>query len=1109
MKDYGESEIPRQLSTVTINKKGMRKLFMIMVTLLTASWTLSAQNRTVSGTVVDAANNEPLIGATVMPVGGGQGAATDVDGNFTVSVPASVKTCKVSYVGYKEQTVALTPGMRVRLESSSTNLQDVVVVAYGTANKESLTGSVAVVGAEAIEDRPVTSVTAALEGNAPGVQVNNSVSYPGSDPQIRIRGFNSLTGSNAPLYVVDGVVFEGNVSEINPADVESMSVLKDAASCALYGSRGANGVILITTKRAKGAGKVDVTLTINQGIYNKALPFYDRLDADEWMTTALAGYAHGQFTSGAFNSYPDALKASAANFINSYLLGTNIYDLPNSQVFNSDGSLRAKMLPGYKGDRDWWDAISQNGYRQEYTVNATGATEKFNAFASFGYMKEQGYIIKSDFERFSGRLVANYNPVSYFKMGVNLSGSYIDTEVSGVDETNYSKGTLNYTSNPFLTMGYSPIQSYYAHDEDGNIVYDEDGAPKWNTAGLNKGNNVAWDMRLNSRLNTIMSLTGNVFATGVLPYGFEVSLRGSMWQQKQNSKDYSNNIIGSQQGVGGLDIESLHQHSYTFMQQINWNHDYGLHNIDVFLDHENWEYGYDDRFVRMSAQMMDDMPFMSNFESPDVASDGVETIRTESYLGRAKYNYDQKYFVEASVRRDGTSRFAKDNRWGTFWSVGASWIISKEKFMQNLKWMNYLKLRAAYGAVGNDATAGAYASHNTYILTTYDNVGIAIPYLISGSNLKWESTNTLDVALEGSLFDDRFTFSVGYYNKRNVDLLYNVNLPISAGNVLTNGGNISVLQNVGTMENWGWELQFGVDIIRNANLTWNFNIDASFLKNKVVNLPDGKDLPGQWLFQGHSRYEQYLYTWAGVDRATGNSLYKMEPFSPDYYEYDADGNRVYNESLYLDKVNAAKQAGHYFEIDGEAYTDRTQYAGRQLQGTSLPTVYGSFGTSLSWKGINFSALFTYSLGGKTYNSIYQGMMMLSGSSVGAIHKDILNAWSEPSGVQNADGTWQHTIDPNGVPINDFELAQYNSTGSSQFLVSSSYLTLKNLAISYDFPKKWVNAMKLQNINLGFSVDNLFIVTAQKGMNPQYSFSGSQDYYYMPARVFNFSLSFKF
>ena len=341
----------------------MRKLFLILMTVIACTWSLSAQTRTYHGTVLDAANNEPLIGATIMPIGGGQGAAADLDGNFTLTVPQNVKQATVTYVGYKSKTVTLADKMTVYLESSSTSLDDVVVVAYGTANKESLTGSVAVVGAKEIEDRPVTSVTSALEGNAPGVQVNNSVSKPGSAPSIRIRGFNSFTSSaQSPLYVVDGIVFDGSISDINPSDIESMSVLKDAASCALYGNRGANGVILINTKRAKGQGKVDVTLQVRQGMYNRGLPEYDRLDADQWMETALSGWARGRYSAGTtFKSYEEALAASAPNFINGFVNNTNIYNLPGNELFSPEGKILGQVLPGYT-DLDWWDAISRSGY---------------------------------------------------------------------------------------------------------------------------------------------------------------------------------------------------------------------------------------------------------------------------------------------------------------------------------------------------------------------------------------------------------------------------------------------------------------------------------------------------------------------------------------------------------------------------------------------------------------------------------------------------------------------------------------------------------------------------------------------------------------------------
>ena len=1090
----------------------MRKLFLIMMTLMAVSWSALAQTRTISGTIVDAGNNEPLIGVTVMPVGGGQGTATDADGKFTISVPANVKTARVSYVGYKEQTVTLTPNMTIRMASTSTDLGDVVVIAYGTGTKESLTGSVAVVGEKKIEERPVTSVTTALEGNAPGVMVDNSTTKPGESPSIRIRGFNSFTSAMSPLYVVDGVVYDGDIADINPADIESMSVLKDAASCALYGNRGANGVILINTKRAKGEGKVDVNLTVRQGMYTRGLTFFDKLGPDQWMEQSLAAWSRGAVTSGSYPDYATALAGRAPNFVGTFMQGQNIYNLPANELFSENGQLLGQVLPGYT-DLDWWKAISRTGYREEYNVNAMGATEKFDAFASVGYLKENGYMLGTDFKRFNGRVVANYKPVSFFRTGVNISSSYSKGETGNVESD-----ALSSVGNPFLTEFNAPVEPYYRHEEDGSIMLDSNGQPVWNTLGLTKGNNVAWEMRLNKHNYTTNTINGNIYGTAVIPYGFELTVMGSMMQQKQDGMDYSNNKIGSQLGTGGLDLYSQTVYSNTFSQSLTWNHDYGYNNIDVLLSHENYRYGYNVLSLRKSGQMLEDNYGASNFENDDMSQENAAEVRTESYLGRARYNYDQKYFGEVSLRRDGTSRFTKDRRWGTFWSVGASWILSKEKFLQSADWINYLKLRAAYGSVGNDAAASFYSYYSTYYLFNYAGVGNMQPASIAADNLKWEATKTLDVALEGSLFDDRFTFSVGYFDKINSDLLFNVLLPASAGTTILGGQNLTVMQNIGSLENYGWELQFGVDIIRNADVKWNFNIDASFIKNKIKKLPYGHDMASQGLFIGKSIYEKYSYEYAGVDMTTGHTLYYMNPDSPDLYSYDDDGNRVYSQATWDDTKSQAMATGHYFvDENGRELTDRTQYAYRKTLGTSIPVVYGSFGTSFSWKGLNLNLLFTYGLGGKSWNNNYQSLMSFGTSSAGALHKDILKSWTEmPAGMTahevREDGAIlvnTSEISRSQIPVADTELSQYNNASSSRFLISNDYITLKNLNISYDFPQKWVNAMKLKGLNLGFSVDNVFIGAKMKGFNPQYSFSGGQGAYYVPSRVYSFQLNVKF
>lgn len=1068
------------------------------MTLVASSWAAMAQSRTISGTVVDAGNNEPLIGVTVLPNGGGQGAATDIDGNFTITVPDNVKTARFSYVGYKEQTVNLHDKMVVRLASSSTNLDDVVVVAYGTANKESLTGSVAVIGSSEIEDRPVTSVTGALEGNAPGVQVNSSTGAPGSSPSIRIRGFNSFNGSaQSPLYVVDGIVYNGDISEISPADVESMSVLKDAASCALYGSRGANGVVLITTKKAKKVGKVDVTATVRLGQYNRGLSFYKRLGVKDWMEQALLAKTNGAVTtSDGATSFETALASQMNSFVAGYCQSTNVFEAPNNQIFDANGKVTARFNSNYN-DLDWWDAISQNGFRQEYSLNAAGATEKFNTFASVTYLKENGYVINTDYERFTGRLTTNYNPTSYLRTGINLSANYVESMVGeSMDQ--------NVVTNPFLTMFNAPIQPVFAHDrQTGEILRNSDGSRIYNTGSVNKGDNIAWVMRLNKNDYSSTSFDGSVYGTAVIPYGFELTVRGALYYTKGSQTQYMNNQVGSQKGIGGLSEGFSWGKTYTFSQALTWSHEYGLNHIDALLHHENFRLKSGSSSITMMGQYLPDIYALSNFEERVSAGESIGGYGTESYLGRVRYNYDQKYFAEVSLNRDGSSQFYKDNRWGTFWSVGASWIISKEKFLQNAHWLNYLKLRLAYGSVGNNQAAGTQAYLNLY---SFYQHGI-LPVQIGNPDLKWEATKTLDVALEGSLFNDRFTFSVGYFNKINADLIYSLRKPFSAGTLGGSGSTPAIMTNVGTMENNGWELAFGVDIIRNRNVKWNFNIDFSFINNKIKKLPDGRNIVGSALFQGKSLYEMYDYNFAGVDQMTGRALYDMEPNSPDYYYYDDNNNWVYDEAAYLENLADAKADGSYVEINGKGYTYKTQYAGRKICGSALPKVFGSFGTNVNWKNLNFGMLFTYSIGGKIYDSNYQKMMSITNDALGALHKDVLKSWTEvPEGM-----TWDspNRIDARGIPQMNTTLNEFNNAASSRWLIDASYLTLKNITLSYDLPQKWVAPLKLQNINVGFFMDNVFIAARRKGLNPTYGFAGGQGAMYVPNRTYSFQLSVKF
>ena len=1069
------------------------------------------QARTVSGIVVDAGTGEEIIGATVMPIGGGNGVATDFDGKFTLNVPDNVKTARISAVGYKEQVVNLTSSMRVELASTATAIDEVVVIGYGTATKESLTGSVTVVGAKEIEDRPVTNVVNALEGNSPGVQVNSTTGAPGSSPSIIIRGNGSLTGGGQPQLVVDGIIYSGDLADINPADVESMTVLKDAASCAIYGVRGANGVILITTKKAKNKGNMEVTLQVREGMYTRGLPEYNTLSTDEWMETMFQSKAN-ELMATAPARYPDRATANKylqTQFINGYLQGQNIYNAPSDQVFDENGHVIASVLPGYT-DLDWWDAVSRTGLRQEYNLNLAAAADKYNVFASIGYLNEKGYMQRSDFERFNGRFNVNFEPTSYLRAGMNLNASY------QTNQGNAGSGGEQLV-NPFRTQFYAPIFPYYEHDAEGNIVYDENGNPMWNMRGRLDNRNVAYEMRKNRLEATGSVIDANVYATAVLPYGFDFTVRGSMYRTYSHQSNYTNKWLGDGYPDGRLVDSSSEGRTHTFMQNLNWRQSYGnelfTHTIDVVLGHENTQLYSASQSFNIYGQMEDDYYAADNFTNVQGTPTGnYGESRMESYLGRARYNLNDTYFAEASIRRDGSDRFAKDKRWGTFWSVGASWIFSKEKFMHSLNWVNYAKLRFSYGSVGDYTNAPTLAYTSLYALTTYSNEPLLVRASIGNPSLGWEAQKTLDIALEGSLFNNKLNFSIGYFDKSSDDLIYDLMTPRSLGWQPLTGLALTIPTNIGKISNRGWEISLNGTIMRNENFNWTASLDMTFIKNKIVRLPRGnKDVNNgyqRWSV-GRSKYSWYLPTFVGVDQMTGKSLYAFE--KDEFFYYYKGLSDMYTdedlEQLWADEV--ANAASSTVEINGKKYVTDSQYATNAWHGTGQPVVYGSFGSQFSWKNLNFGFLFTYSLGGKVLDAYYQRLMSVN-ANTDQYHKDVLNAWTGVPEGMTADSP--NRIDPDGVPINFAQDSQKNNAMSTRFLTDASWLVLKNLNISYTLPEQWTKAIQLQSLNIGFSVDNLFTVAGRKGLNPQMTYSGQQSADapgYMTNRVFSFQLTARF
>ena len=1069
----------------------MEKRLMTFIACLFLSLGMALAQTQVSGTVTSSDDGSPVVGASIKVAGTNTGTVTDIDGNFSLNAPANAKL-EISYIGMIGKTVKAGKNMKIVLDADNHSLDDVVVVAYGTAKKSSLTGAVTSVDSKAIEKTISTSVTGALEGKAAGVQVNNTYGEPGSAPTIRIRGFGSVNGSNDPLYVVDGVPYDGNISDLNSNDIESLTVLKDAASAALYGNRAANGVVLITTKRADLNDKPMVTFKTNLGAYTRGVKDYDRLGANQWMEAQWTAFKNNALTS--IPSITD--EATAASYATANLIGDlvkrNIYDKADDQLFDANGKLVANILPGYT-DLDWEDALERTGFRQDYDLSFAASGKKYNVYASVGYLKENGYILNTGFERFSGRVNASFTPTSWFKGGLNIAGSS--------QNKNYNSNAYSSLySNPFYSMQrMAPVYPIYLHNADGTIQTDENGNPVYDTTSDYLANRHIIYERLNdTEKNERLTLDATAYATFVLPYGFEATVKGTKSLGAIRRSIYGNPEIGDGAANNGrLQNYDYRTQTTTFQQQLNWAHDYDVHHVDALLAHESYEYKYSNVYGMNTNMSVAGNLTMGNFTTNSNYLGYDLHDATESYLGRVRYNYDGKYFAEASWRTDGSSRFYKDNRWGNFFSFGAAWDITKENFMKDVKWVDFLKLRASYGEVGNNFVddgsgyANYYAYQALYYLDKNNGNGSLVKQSLAANDVKWETTQTVDIALEANLFN-RVQLQLGYFDKRSKDLLFAVPLPSSAGAFIWNENsyNLTQLKNLGTVSNRGIELSIGVDAIKNKDWKWNVGLDMTWLKNKIVKLPNGDDVIDatsslRRFSEGHSIYEFYTYHFEGVDQMTGNSLFTLDP----------------------EQKEAAEANGQLVTINGTDYTTDNTYGKKDWAGTALPTVYGSIHSDLTWKGLTLNMLMTYSLGGKVYDSSYQSLMETAASSASALHKDVLKSWTgAPEGMTE---TSANRIDPNGTPVLNSHLSQYNNGTSDRWLTSASYLVMKNITLSYQLPRLLVRSWGLQDLILNAGVENAFTITSRTGLNPQYDFKGTQDATYVTARIFNFGLTLKF
>ena len=1037
----------------------------------------------VTGTVIHQDDGQPIIGATVRVAGTNTGTVTDADGKFSITLPSGHDKLQVSYVGMVTQEVTVKGrNVTVTLESDQTNLDEVMVVAYGTAKKSAFTGSAAVVGSEEISKVQVTNPVDALKGKASGVQIYTGSGQPGSTPTIRIRGINSINAGNDPLIVVDGSPYGGSLNDINPIDVESMTVLKDAASTALYGARGGNGVILVTTKAAKRGKDAVVTVDAKWGSNSKAIPFYNTIeDPAAYYEMWYKGlYNYAQNTWGYGNT--QAWQFANSNLTNNsaYGLGYNVYTLPEGQMLiGTDGKLNpnatlGRLVTGVDGNQyyltpdSWRDATYKNSLRQEYTISASGSTERSTFYGSANYMKNEGITPASDYTRFTARLNADYQAKEWLKLGGNMTYAHSNSNSLSGDGESLSSG------NPFSMIYLAPIYPLYHRDAQGNIIYNEeakinaydygDGLLNGQTRPYLSGANALSDIQLNDNNSEGNMFNGTGTAEIRLPYGFTFTSINNVYLNESRGTSTMNPWFGQYAANNGT-VSKAHQRTWSFnyQQRINWHQTYGKHDIELMVGHEY----YRSRGYYLSNAMYNMFSFdnkeLAGAIMPQGGTSYTSDYNTESWLSRAQYNYDERYFVSGSYLRQASSRFHPDHRWGNFWSVGAGWLINKEEWF-NAPWVDELKLKASYGENGNDNISDLLFTTYYSITNSNDEISL-VPASLGNETITWEKNGKFNVGVDFSFFNGRLSGTVEYYSNRTNDMLSWFSLPTSFGWT-------GYYTNVGNMINNGFELSLFGDVIRTKDLTWSLYANLTTNHNEVTKLAESRrtnNVEGYagyisgnyYVGEGLSRYTLYMPKYAGVDPETGKSLWYKDKTEP---VLDAEGNPVLDQ--YGNPVT---------KVTGRTTTDTFSDATDYLCGDALPDVYGGFGTSLQWKGFDVSVDFTYQLGGKVYDGQYAQLMSFNRGQ--AIHADLLNAWSLDNTTSN---------------IPRLQYNDYNEAGatSDRFLTSASYLSLQNVTIGYTLPKSITSKIGLQALRLYVVGDNLWTWSKRQGLDPRQSITGS-------------------
>ena len=982
--------------------------------------------------------------------------------------------------------VAISPRMKVTLKPDSELLDEVMVVAYGTAKKSAFTGSASVVKADKLEKRQVSNVTNALSGTVAGVQTTSSNGQPGTSATVRIRGIGSMAASNSPLYVVDGIPFDGDISSINTQDIETMTVLKDAAAAALYGARGANGVILVTTKKGK-AGEARVNVDVRWGTNSRQVEKYDVMEStDLYMETLY----RANYNAAYYSMTQDRL--AAHNYANAALfsaIGYPIYTVPDGQtLIGENGKINPYATLGYSDGAyyytpdDWTKGTIDSQMRQEYNISVTGGNEKLSYYFSAGYLEDNGVIENSGFNRISTRMNVDYQAKKWLKLGANLSYTNSKSKYPG-DQT-----ATNSSGNAFLMANeIAPVYPMYVRNADGSLMYDKtsghvvydygDGASTNCTRNWMSMSNPKGDLLYNIE-EYLMDIFNGKWYVEVTPIE-GLKLTASLGTNIDNTRYHSmgNKFYGQSASYGGTAYQN-HDRTSGFNQQYlaNYKKSFGKSNFDLLLGYESYDYRTENMYSS-SQNLYKDKDFTVNNGIDNKRGGGsAAEYSTRGIIARINYDFDEKYHASASYRRDASSRFHPDHRWGNFWSASIAWVMSKEAFMEDVEWVDMLKWKASFGQQGNDNIGNYYAYLDQFTMTGADGVFSDGTLAYKGNpNLTWEKSNAFNVGADFVLFNNSLEGTIEFFSRRTSDMLYNK--PVANSN-----GYGSIPMNIGAMTNSGVEVELNYNIINRKDLRWSVFGNATFLKNKINELhPDlkGELISGSRIYrEGESMYQLYLVKYAGVDPATGKALYWAKT-EPDADATEAEKAAFVPESYTTDDWQTASKTG------------------KEATGDLLPTVYGGFGMSVEYAGFDLSVQMAYQMGGKIWDYTYQDLMH-GGKANDAGHNwhmDIAKAWTPENPYTD-------------VPrLNSSD--SYTNSSSDRWLISSNYLSINNITLGYTLPKSWTRKVGIEGLRIYGAADNLALFAARKGLDPRQGYVSSTNSTYGALRTISGGLKLTF